>query len=61
MIKVDTVEQFKILQFIKANFELSCITIEKVCRDTLSITDRNNDSMNFKWSSEQNRVIWLER
>lgn len=61
MIKADTVEQFKILQFIKNNFDTSCITIKKVCRDTLNVTDRNNDSMDFKWSSEQDRAMWSEK
>ena len=45
--KVNTVEQYKILKYIKDNFEMNYITLELIDRYTIRITDRNNDSMDF--------------
>lgn len=47
IMKVNTVEQYKILKYIKDNFEMNYITLELIDRYTIKITDRNNDSMDF--------------
>lgn len=45
--KVNTIEQYKVLQYIEDNFEMNYITLELIDRYTIRITDRNNDSMDF--------------
>lgn len=54
--KVETIEQFKILDFLKANFNIGFIDIETIDRKTMKITDVNNDTMIFKY--ENNQVIY---
>lgn len=58
MFKVDTVEQYKILQFIKQHFDMKYITIKKNSRDCLRVTDQGGDSLTFKL--ENGKVIWQE-
>lgn len=60
MIKIDTVEQFKVLQFIESNFDMHFITIKIVCKNALQVTDQNNDGLIFEWDSKQNKVVWKE-
>lgn len=54
--KVDTVEQFKILEFLKENFQLEHLKIELLNRNVIQVTDENNESMLFKY--ENGEVIW---
>lgn len=45
--KVNTIEQYKVLKYIEDNFEMNYITLELIDRYTIRITDTNNDSMDF--------------
>lgn len=49
--RVNTVEQFKILQVIKANFDMSYIKIELVADDEVRVTDETGDSMTFGYKN----------
>lgn len=53
--KVDTVEQFKVLEFIKDNFNLDYITMELIDRYTIEVEDRTGEKMKFKY--KDGRVI----
>jgi len=55
MIKVNTIEQFKVLQHIQENFYPDKITIEIVDEKALKVTDTNKDSLIFRWDG--NKVI----
>ncbi|HCF38185.1 MAG: hypothetical protein PWQ37_1899 [Candidatus Petromonas sp.] len=54
--KVKTVEQFKILEFIKRNFEIDKISLELVNRISIRVTDVTGQSLVFKYS--ENTILW---
>lgn len=54
--KVDTVEQFKVLEYIKANFTMEYITMELIDRYTILVEDRTGEKMKFKY--EDGKVIY---
>lgn len=45
--KVNTVEQFKVLEHIKANFEMEHIKVEIVDRFSLKVTDKEGFNLVF--------------
>lgn len=47
--KVDTIEQFKILDYLKANFDMNCITLELIDRYTIEVEDRTGEKMKFQY------------
>ncbi len=50
MIKnMDTIEQYKIMQFIQANFYEETITVTKVDEAALKVTDKNGESLIFEY------------
>ncbi|WP_187291200.1 hypothetical protein [Clostridium sp. K25] len=54
--KVNTVEQFKVLQYLKENFELNLFKVELLDRYSIKITDIKNESMIFKY--ENGKVVY---
>ena len=55
--KVNTVEQFKVLQFLKENFEIELFKLELLDRYSIQVTD-STGSMIFKWDGK--KVTWDE-
>ena len=49
MIKVRTIEQFKILDFLQKNFLIENLEIIIVNNNTLKITDKKKDSLIFQY------------
>ena len=50
MIKnMDTLAQYKIMQFIQANFYEEAITVTKVDEAALKVTDKNGESLIFEY------------
>lgn len=50
MIKnMDTIAQYKVMQFIQANFYEEAITVTKVDEAALKITDKNGESLIFEY------------
>lgn len=50
MIKnMDTIAQYKIMQFIQANFYEEAITVTKVDEAALKATDKNGESLIFEY------------
>lgn len=58
MIKVETIEQFKVLEFIKSNFEIDEIEIELVDKCTLKVKDNKGDSLYFTY--KEGEINWHE-
>lgn len=48
--KVTTVEQFKVLDFIKANFIMEEVTLKLIDRYTIELEDRTGEKINFKYN-----------
>lgn len=55
--KCNTVAQYKVLKFLEANFDTSCIRIEKFDEDTLKVTDFNGDSAKFTLGLDNNILV----
>ena len=50
MIKnMDTIAQYKIMQFIQANFYEEAITVTKLDEAALKVTDKNGESLIFEY------------
>lgn len=47
--RVDTIEQFKVLQFIRETFKMDCISVELQDRCSLKVTDERNQSLIFAY------------
>lgn len=47
--KVQTIEQYKILEYIKENFFIDKLEIKLINRNTVEITDIKNEKMKFKF------------
>ena len=56
--KVNTVEQFKVLQFLRKNFEIELFGLELIDRYSIKVTDSTGDKMIFKWDGK--KVTWDE-
>lgn len=54
--KVNTVEQFKIMEFLKENFELELFQLELLDRYSIKVSDSTSESMIFKY--ENGKVTW---
>lgn len=48
-IHVDTIEQYKILQYIKRHFFMDKITITKINQTSLCVTDYTNECLIFEY------------
>lgn len=54
MIKnMDTIAQYKIMQFIQANFYEEAITVTKVDEAALKVTDKNGESLIFEYVNDE--------
>ena len=51
--KVQTIEQYKILQHINANFHEGALELELIDRSTIKATDRDNASILFIYENEE--------
>ena len=50
MIKnMDTIAQYKIMQFIQANFYEEAITVNKIDEAALKVTDKSGESLIFEY------------
>lgn len=55
--KVDTIEQFKVLEHIKANFFIEEVTLRLVDRYTIELTDKTGESVNFKYENGNINIV----
>lgn len=58
--KVDTVQQFYIKQFLEDNFDMEYIKLELIDRYTIRVKDMNNDEMDFYWDIEEGKVKYRD-
>jgi len=49
--RANTIEQYKVLEFIKKNFETDNISIELIDKSTVKVTDSKGDSLNFVYKN----------
>lgn len=60
--KVSTIEQFLVLDFIMHNFKYDEVEIKIIDDLTLNVIDKNNGSANFKYDvkDKQVKVLYLK-
>lgn len=58
--KVDTVQQFYVKQFLEDNFDMEYIKLTLIDRYTIRVKDANNDEMDFYWDKESNSVKYKD-
>lgn len=58
--KVETVQQYYVLQYLKDNFDMEYIKLTLIDRYTIRVKDMNNDVMDFYWDTESNGVKYKE-
>lgn len=60
MFKVETVEQFKVLEFLKENFDMSYIELKLVNKFSIKVSDIYNDEMIFKFNVKTGKIDFIE-
>ena len=58
--KVDTVQQFYVLEYLKENFYMEYINLTLIDRYTIRVKDVNGDQMDFYWDIESNSVKYKD-
>ena len=58
--KVDTVQQFYIKQFLEDNFYIEELKLTLIDRYTIRVKDINGDEMDFYWCEESKSVKYKE-
>ena len=59
--QVNTIEQFKVLAYLKREFNTDSVKLFLVDRFTIKLVDKNNDVGYFKYNSKTKSVDFHER
>lgn len=59
--QVDTIEQFKVLSYLKEQFNTDTMDLYLVDRFTIKLIDKNNDVGYFKYNSKTKAVDFYEK
>lgn len=58
--KVDTVQQFYVMEYLKDNFYVEELKLTLMDRYTIRVKDCNNEEMDFWWSEESKSVKYKD-
>ena len=58
--KVETVQQFYVLQYLKDNFYMEYIKLTLIDRYTIRVKDCNGEEMDFYWCEESKSVKYKD-
>ena len=58
--KVETVQQYYVFEYLKDNFYMEYITLTLIDRYTIRVKDTNNDVMDFYWDIESKSVKYKD-
>lgn len=59
--QVDTIEQFKVLAYLKNQFNIDEINLDLLDRFTIKLVDKNNNIGYFKYNSKTKSVDFYEK
>ena len=59
--QVDTIEQFKVLNYLKNHFNTDEVSLYLLDRFTIKLIDKNNDIGYFKYNSKTKEVDFYEK
>ena len=58
--KVETVQQFYVKEFLEQQFYIEELKLELIDRYTIRVQDANNDVMDFYWDKEDGKVKYKD-
>lgn len=58
---VDTINQYKVLQYLKKNLNIDSFDIYLFDRNTIKIIDKNNEVGYFKFNADTKEVSFFEK
>lgn len=58
--KVDTIQQYYVMQYLKDNFDMEYIKLTLIDRYTIRVKDVNGDQMDFYWDIEEGKVKYKD-
>lgn len=58
--KVETVQQFYVKQYLENNFYMEHLKLTLIDRYTIRVKDGNGDEMEFYWDVEEGKVKYRE-
>ena len=58
--KVETIQQYYVLQYLENNFYMEDLKLTLIDRYTIRVQDTNGDVMDFYWSVEEGKVKYKE-
>ncbi len=59
--QVDTIEQFKVLAYLKEQFNTDKVNLYLLDRFTIKLIDKNNDIAYFKYNSKTKEIDFYEK
>lgn len=59
--QVDTIEQFKVLSYLKNTFNLNEVNLYLYDRETIKLIDKNNEQAYFKYDKKDKEVKFCEK
>ena len=59
--QVDTIEQFKVLAYLKKQFNIDEVSLYLLDRLTIKLVDKNNDIGHFKYNNKTKSVDFYEK
>ena len=59
--QVDTIEQFKVLAYLKNQFNIDAVSLYLLDRFTIKLVDKNNNIGYFKYNPKTKSVVFYEK
>lgn len=59
--QVETVEQFKVLEYLKKEFNLNEVELYLYNRDTIKLIDKDKEQAYFKYDNQTKKVKFYEK
>lgn len=57
---VNTINQYKVLQYLKQNLNIDYFNILLYDKDTIKVIDKNKKIAYFKYDNETNEILFIE-
>lgn len=57
---VDTINQFRVLQYLKSNLNIYEFSISLIDKDTIKVTDKEDKTAYFKYDNDTNKILFIE-